>query len=402
MSKRPSVLVLTTSFPLNDAIAVGIHVIEKCRGLVKNGYDVTVLAPNDHTGRSREIIDGITVKRFTYFLPKRSQRLAYGAGIPTNLKRSVLAKIQLPFFMLVFLVRGLLESRKHDLIHCHWSIAGFVGVMVKKLTGKKMVYMQHGAEVFVLGDHPVVRMVLKNCDYLICNSSFTEKRSLEVYPVKRHSVVSPGVDVHRFYPQHRIDNLRKNLGIGEEEIFLMTIGKFIPRKGIRYLIEAMNVLVNERNKVRYKLRIGGRGPLKTEYEALIANFGLQDYVDFLPYIPDDDIPSYYTEADIFVLPSIVDDRGDTEGLGVVYLEANACETPVLGTDVGGIVDAIEDGVSGYFIGEKDVADIADKIELLGEDPELRKRLGLQGRKRIEEKFNWNEIARRIIEIYGSL
>ena len=369
---------------------------------MKNGYDVTVLVPNDHTGKSHEVIDGIVVKRFTYFLPKKLQKLAYGAGIPTNLKRSLWAKIQLPFFMLVFLIRGMIESRKHDLIHCHWSIAGFVGVILKKLTGKKMVFMMHGAEVFVLGDHPVVKAVLRNCDYLISNSSFTEARSLEVFPVKNHSVISPGVDVNRFYPQHNIDQLREKINLEPEDVFVMTIGKFIPRKGIRYLISAMDILVHQRNQTQYKLRIGGRGPMKAEYEQQINELNLQDYISFLSYIPDKAIPTYYTECDIFVLPSIVDDRGDTEGLGVVFLEANACETPSLGTDVGGITDAIEDGVSGFYINEKDPADIADKIERLGNDPALREQLGVQGRRRIEEKFNWNTIAKQIIEVYKTL
>jgi len=147
--------------------------------------------------------------------------------------------------------------------------------------------------------------------------------------------------------------LRKILNISEEDILILTIGKFIPRKGFEYLIKAFNIIVNQRKITNIKLRIGGRGPLKKKYETMIKEYGLNSCISFLGYIKDEEIPSYYIEADIFVLPSIVDDRGDTEGLGVVLLEALACHTPCIATRVGGITDIIKDGINGFLIEQKD-------------------------------------------------
>jgi len=398
-----SVLVLTTSFPLNKGIAVGIHVIEKCRHLVKNGVSVCVIAPHHQGEPLFEMIDGVKVKRFRYFLPEKHQKLAYGSGIPTNLKSSLLAKIQLPFFLLSFFLNTIREAKKYDLIHCHWSLAGVVGVIAGKLTQKKIVFMMHGAEVFVLGKNPLLKFVLKNVDFLISNSTFTEEKTLEVYPVKNHCVISPGVDVTRFYPQHNIPNLREKLNVSPDDFFILTIGKFIPRKGIEYLIEAMNIIVHKNGIKNIKVRIGGRGPLKSKYQDLIQRNDLNRYIDFIGYIPDNDLPSYYTEADVFVLPSIIDDAGDTEGLGVVFLEANACGTPVIGSKVGGIIDVITDNSNGYLVEPKNAEVLVEKILSIKTDEKLRDEMGANGRNEVNSLFRWDEIAKNIIEnVYEKL
>jgi glycosyltransferase involved in cell wall biosynthesis len=402
MPKNISVLVLTTSFPIGSSIAVGIHILEKGKHLVKSGVKVKVIAPHDAGSKPKETIDGIRIRRFRYFYPTRWQKLAYGAGIPTNLMSSRLAKFQLPFFMMAFLLSAVVNIRHIDIIHCHWSIAGLIGVIVGKLFRKKVVLMVHGAEVFVLGRNPVLKFVLKHTDYLISNSSFTEKKTLEVCRTKCSVVIPPGVDVNRFYPQANIPDLRKILNVSVDDIFVLAIGKFIPRKGFEYLIEAFNHIVHQRQITNIKLRIGGRGPLRSNYDKMIDQYSLSDYIGFLEYIRDEDIPSYYSEADIFVLPSIVDERGDTEGLGVVFLEANACGTPVIGSKIGGILDVIKDGVNGFYVQQKNVLDIAEKIIKLAGDEELRQQMGEAGRRIVEENFNWDHLAKRILQIYDSL
>jgi glycosyltransferase involved in cell wall biosynthesis len=304
--------------------------------------------------------------------------------------------------MLAFLLSAVINIRHIDIIHCHWSIAGLIGVIAGKLFNKKVVLMVHGAEVFVLGKNPVLKFVLKHVDCSISNSTFTEKKTHEVYPSKRSVVISPGVDVNRFYPQAKIPDLRKILNIAVDDIFVLAIGKFIPRKGFEYLIKAFNIIVHQRGMTHVKLRIGGRGPLRPKYENMIDQYSLGDYIGFLEYIKDEDIPSYYSEADIFVLPSIVDERGDTEGLGVVFLEANACRTPVIGSKVGGISDVIKDGVNGFYVRQKNSLDLAEKIIRLSDAKELRNKMGDNGRNLVEEQFNWETLANKIIDVYDSL
>ena len=401
MLKTNSVLVLTTSFPLDSSsIAIGSFVFEKCRHLVNNGLNVKVIAPHARGAKKREIINGIKINRFKYFFPARFQMLAYGAGIPTNIRTSYLAKLQLPFFMLAFFVSTIREAKNYDIIHCHWSFAGLIGILAAKLFNKKIILMMHGAEVFVYGDNPLLKLILKNVDFLISNSTFTAKKTLAVYHSKNFMVIPPGVDIKRFYPKNKRIELRKSLNINDTDLFIFAIGNFIERKGFEYLIEALNIIVSQKGFTHIKLGIGGRGPLRDKYEKMIKRYSLVDYAIFLGFIKDEDMPSYYTLADIFVLPSIVDSSGDTEGLGVVLLEANACQTPVIGSRVGGIPDIIKDGINGLLVEPKNPTDLAEKIIKLAHNRKLREQMGKNGRKIVEQNFNWSAIAAKLVDIYN--
>ena len=362
------------------------------------GHKVNVIAPGHSKAASRESFRGIDVLRFSYCFPKSLQKVAYGDGIPTNLRKSIFAKMQLPLFLFFFFLKAWKQSKKADIIHCHWTLAGLIGVLVGKMTGKPVVMSMHGAEIFVLGKNRILNYVLKNTKVLINNSNFTQKEVLRHYPGTRCTVISPGTNINRFKVS-RDNTLRQKLGIPENDLFVLSIGKFIPRKGFEYLIKAMDVLINEKKLSHIQLRIGGRGYLKESYLNLIDQFILHTNIQFLDYIPDDKIPYYFTEADVFVLPSIVDENGDTEGLGVVLIEANACETPVIATSVGGITDVVLDGINGFLVEEKNAEELAEKIAILDKEEEKRKSMGISGRKMVEEKFSWKTNADKMIEEY---
>jgi glycosyltransferase involved in cell wall biosynthesis len=394
------VCVLTTSFPLYEGIAAGIHVIEKARHLVRLGVAVDVLAPHHYGAARREVIDSIQVHRFRYVLPERWQTLCYGAGIPTNLKNSLWAKLQLPLFLLAMLPNAVRLARNCDLIHAHWSLSGLVGVLAGKLLGKPVVLMMHGAEVYVLKRNPLIRFVLEQADYVLCNSSFTLERILEVSRPKAYAVVSPGVDTERFRPD--VDPLifrQREPDIPVDRPLVFALGKYIERKGFQYLIDAMASLTQAPAPF---LMIGGRGPLKERLQRQAQERGIGDRVKFLDYIPDDCIPAYYGAADVFVLPSVVDQRDDTEGLGVVLLEALACGTPCVASQVGGILDIIVDGSNGFLVEPKDPIALADRISQLIADDGLRRDMGERGRLFVEENFSWQTRARGILDVYNKI
>ena len=159
------------------------------------------------------------------------------------------------------------------------------------------------------------------------------------------------------------------------------------------------MIVNQKGVDHIKLGIGGRGPRREYYELMIKKYSLAAHVRFLGFIENEDMPAYYTLADIFVLPSIIDSGGDTEGLGVVLLEAGACQTPVIGSRVGGIPDIIKDGVNGLLVEPQNPVDLAEKILRLARGRELREQMGKNGRLIIKENFNWDKIAKRLIDVY---
>ena len=122
-------------------------------------------------------------------------------------------------------------------------------------------------------------------------------------------------------------------------------------------------------------------------------------VVFKKQIPQEELPDYYCVADVVVLPSIHTRKGETEGLGVVLLEAMACGVPVVGSNVGGIPDIIKHGETGLLAAEKDPEDLADKILKLLDDKRLRKRVIENGLKLVRENFSWDVIAEKFLQVY---
>lgn len=396
------VCILTTSFPLYEGIAVGIHVIEQARHLVKLGVDVDVLAPHHQGAKRREVIDGIQVRRFRYVWPEEWQTLCYGAGIPTNLKNSWGARLQLPLLELAFLVNGLRYARDCDVIQANWSIAGLAGITLGKILRKPVVLMMYGAEVFVLGDNPLLKFIIRNADHVVAISRYTLEQTISVQQPKEYSLIPPGVDIQRFQPRENTSKIEQKLtqqGIDLSNPLIFALGKFIERKGFAHLIDAV-ALLQEKGPVQ--LMIGGRGPLKESLQRQSEELGIADRVIFLDYIPDEDLPAYYTVADLFISPSVVDSRGDTEGLGMVLLEALACETPCVGSAVGGILDIIEDGKTGFFVEPGNPNAIAEIAWKLISDDDLRERFGEQGRLSVADRFSWQVKAQEIFQVYRSV
>ena len=115
----------------------GLMVSELNKNLIEEGIEVDVVAPNDYSYKRFEIIDRVKIHRFSYFFPKRLQRLAYGSGIPTNLENSFLAKLQIPFFALSFFLGAFSTAKKCDIIYCQWIPSGFIGILLKKFLKKR-------------------------------------------------------------------------------------------------------------------------------------------------------------------------------------------------------------------------------------------------------------------------
>ena len=396
-SNRLKVLVLTTTFPID--VIVGKHIFEKCEHLANRQVDVTVVAPSHPGVPNNEVINGVHVKRFDYFLPRSLQCLAYGSGLLSNLKGSALARLQLPLLMICFIIKSLIHAEKADIIHCHWLPAGLVGLMIKAILGKKIVLMMH---------HPheknfLYRLIIKHADYVIANSSYVMGKTLQIYNNPKNCVIPVAIDNGIYHPNGKhVSEIRRKFNIPPDGLLIFAAGRFITWKGYHYLIRAIDIIVNQKKRPDIKMILAGDGYLKEHYLGLIEKFQLQKQISLIPFLEPADLVQYYNAADIFVIPSIVDDNGETEGLGLVAIEAGACETPVVGSAVGGIVDVIEDGRNGFLCREKDPDGLADKIMELSGNPELRKEMGKQGRGIACEKFDWDAIVKKIIKIYAKL
>jgi glycosyltransferase involved in cell wall biosynthesis len=145
--------------------------------------------------------------------------------------------------------------------------------------------------------------------------------------------------------------------------------------------------------------IGGSGPESGALQAQIKAEGLSERVRLLGRVEDDDLAKWYAAADVFVLPAVVDSSGDTEGLGVVMLEAMANDTPVIASRTGGITDIVRHGETGLLATPGDSADLAAQITLLLGDREVYARVQHGAREHMADEFSWNTITSRLLHCY---
>jgi glycosyltransferase involved in cell wall biosynthesis len=234
---------------------------------------------------------------------------------------------------------------------------------------------------------------VNNAKKTITNSSATRDSCLEIGLNGDNIQVIPfGVDTSFFKPLKPPKN--------EDKFQVLSVGYLIERKGFEYLIRAMKeVLVKHRN---VKLKIVGSGPLEGKLKNLITELELENEVEIIKNVSDEELLRLYNLSDLFVLPSIIDSEGNTEGLGVVLLEAMACGLPVIGSDVGGIPDIIENNVTGILVPEKEVLELTNAIYILIEDEKLREKIVANVCNSVHDKFRWEKIAAEYLKVYDDM
>ncbi|MFN9506591.1 MAG: glycosyltransferase family 4 protein [Rubrivivax sp.] len=208
----------------------------------------------------------------------------------------------------------------------------------------------------------------------------------------RLQVLPNAVDVQRFKPLPEPQRLAWRARMGwERRSVLLTVSRLIERKAVDQVLRALACARNL--PADWLFVIAGRGPQEPLLRELVAHLGLQDRVRLLGYVGDEDLPAMYGAADVFIQANRRV-NGDTEGFGIVYLEASACGTPVIGGTDGGTADAISEGVSGFRVDGDDVDAVRGAIERLMGDPALRLQMATQGLNRVLDGFTADGYVRR--------
>ena len=405
--------------------------------LKKAGIEIQVLAPA-YKGLKSHDIDGTHVNRFRY-APANWEILTHEEGAPSKMA----SKPWLQLLAIPYIINGFFQciricrKWRPDVIHAHWPFPhAYIALGAAKLFRIPLVLNFHGAELLLIRKKkwvkPLLKFAIGQAQAIFANSSFTAGkikalRNVDVEWSPYGTTLETNKDESNAscHPERNVVKSKDPVTIVPHPVNgkfkILFVGRHIERKGICYLIEAAKHLPRD----KFEIRIVGVGDLteqlkqqaallderqktKDERDVILSESegssqGNQPAnIIFTGKLSPEDLANEYKTANVFVLPAIVDHKGDTEGLGVVLIEAMELGLPIVASNVGGIPDVVVDGKSGILVAEKDPVALAEAFKRLEADPALIQKLLAGARKRIEECFTWDGIIERQIEVYKRL
>ncbi len=277
------------------------------------------------------------------------------------------------------------------------AYAGLAGLFFKLLHPRTpaLLTLQEGdSEKHILSRvgvfYPLWRLIFKKADYIQAISNYLAgfaRRHGARCPIE---VVPNGVNLGKF----KVESLK--LKVDDQKV-IITTSRLVYKNGVDVLIRAFARLKDlQLTTYNLQLLIVGDGPEREALELQVKSYKLKDHIRFVGHVDPDLIPQYLAQADIFVRPS------RSEGLGNSFLEAMAAGLPVIGTAVGGIPEFLKDGQTGLFCRVDDPQDLAEKIKLVFDNPDLSGRLIENGRKLVEERYSWDTVSERLDSVFRKL
>ncbi len=348
--------------------------------LSKEGVEVGVFSLSKCSHPEEYEISGIKL-----FKSLELEAHAYYGGVASKLK----------YVSSVKPLKKVLEQFKPDILHAHYASSyGMIGA----LSGfHPYVISVWGSDVYEFPDHNMInkqalKFNLKNCDTILSTSNVMKLRTAR-FTSKPIMVTPFGINPEEFSP-----DVKPVLGF--EGKFIIGIIKSMEDKyGIRHLIEAFSKVSKDNGSLPLHLLLVGGGSKIEAYKSLVSELGIADKVTFAGRIKHEDIPVVHQVIDIFVNPSTL----ESESFGVAVVEAMAMQKPVIVSEIGGLKDVVVDKISGLYVKPSDTDSLAQALQLLITNADLRDQLGAAARKRVLEHFVWNDTLNRVInDVYYPL
>lgn len=379
------VLFLTHSYPRTPGDAAGSFLWHLARALKSEDVEVKVVAPSSDELPAHDEFGGIAVERFRY-APRRYENLAYTGNMATVVQKSWSAKLALVGFLGSEFAAATRARRSFvpDLIHAHWWFpGGLVGTWAASLGNVPLVTTMHGSDVRLARSRtfakPLLRHVLKQSRGITTVSRWLAAEVNAIMPSAEPLVAPMPVATDTFTPG----------APGERQPDrLLFVGRLNAQKRAGDLIDALAAM-----KVRAQLDIIGEGPEHETLKKRASELGVADRIFWHGALPQPELTRLYRQAAICVVPSI------GEGLGLVAIEAQLCETAVVAYESGGVTDTIVHGETGILVSPGDTAALARSLDSLLQDPERRQGLGRAGRVHALALFAPESAARRYAQLY---
>jgi glycosyltransferase involved in cell wall biosynthesis len=290
------------------------------------------------------------------------------------------------------------------LIHAHFGVEGVYAMELAKALKIPLVTTFHGFDAttstknLLLSKKPswinyvlFRKQLAKRGDIFICVSNYIRERVVKMgFSEDRTITHYIGIDTHTIKP------IKEKIDVP----YILHVARLVEKKGTKYLIRAFSLVLQKHKDA--ELVIIGDGPLRSELETLTKSLNVENKVHFMGIQPHSVVMEWMKKAKIFCLPSVTARSGDSEGLGMVLLEAAALGVPCVATDHGGIPEAVIDGETGYLVPERAVGELAERLSYLLENETVRDKMGRAARIMVERRFNLQCQTQKLEEIYKSL
>jgi glycosyltransferase involved in cell wall biosynthesis len=291
------------------------------------------------------------------------------------------------FLQAGFIACKVLESShiKHLHAHfCHGSTT--IAMFASRMSGIPFSFTAHAKDIYLKELNPgdLLKKKMQRAEFLVTCTGANEEHL--------HKLAPSGTVIHRIYhgldtelftasASGTVDNVNDSVPV------LLSVGRLVEKKGFDFLIKACRILKNRGHQFRCRIVGGGDGEYQSKLIQLIKDLQLEDDVNLHGAVTQEDLRDIYRHATLFALPCLVVENGDRDGIPNVLVEAMSMQIPVVSTDISGIPELIENHVNGLLVPEKDETAMADAIESLLINPELRQSLAHAGRERVCKDFD---------------
>lgn len=314
------------------------------------------------------------------------------------------SKVLLPTPRVGRSVRALVRER--GISKVFFGAAAPLGLLAKGLRRagvRRIVALTHGHEVWWAKVFPftlAIRRIGKYVDTLTYLGSFTRNaiaRSLSTRARESMVRIAPGIDTSHFAPSDSAEQLKKDLDLAGKRV-IVSVGRLVHRKGQDTLVEALPEIVSAFPDAH--LLFVGVGPHLEYIHKRAIQLNVLQHISFVGRVQYSELPRFISVGEIFAMPSRSRLAGlEVEGLGIVYLEASACELPVIGGLSGGAPDAVLEGETGFAVDGLNPSAVAAGVIRLLEDPELAKAMGKRGRQWIIDEWEWRHWSERFNALF---
>jgi phosphatidylinositol alpha-1,6-mannosyltransferase len=367
------ILIVSVDFPPHtDGVSTVAH--ELATRLTETGEEVIVIGPKDRGDFEYDYRQKFKVYRSPLY------ELGYLRILPL-------------LFLIPYVI---IRYRPRYVIPMNIAYGGIVAYLLHRALGFSYSMWAYGYEFAKFENKALVKdlylKIYAEAKFIAAITVFVKDRLVK-FGVRADKIiiVKPGTDPQRYYPFKVVSEFLKKYDLENKKVVL-SVGRLVERKGVDMTIRALKDVVERVPNVTYA--VVGTGPFSARLEEIARQEGMSNYLRFCGRVKPEELAMFYNACDCLIMASrTLDKKGDVEGYGIVYLEANACQKPVIGGRDGGMSEAIEEGKTGLLVNSSCPKDIAQALIRLLTDKEYAEILGRNGRLRVVNELNWDRAIR---------